>query len=127
MYVIMHVYMYVCTDCMYHILKYVHVEFITIIMLSLIFITSIIIIAIFSQQPSPHPSLLHNEVFSDPTKESETDDEDDISIKSLVSNNMCMEKLSYHYVYMYNDYYMYVCLRESAICYVVGIPHETII
>ena len=28
---------------------------------------------------------------------------------------------------MCNDYLMRVCLRESTICYIAGIPHETII
>ena len=81
-----------------------HVEFITIISFSLILFANIIIVVIFSQQPSPHPSLLNNEVFNDPGKESENDDEDEISIKSMVNNNMCTKNFSYHYMYMCNDY-----------------------
>ena len=55
----------------------------------------------FSQQPSPHPSLLNKEVFNDPGKESENDDEDEISIKSMVNNNMWTKNFSYVPLYVH--------------------------
>ena len=49
----------------------------------------------------PHISLLNNEVFNDPGKQSKTDDEDEISVKSLV---ICAW---WRYLYcMHNDYNM---------------------